>query len=111
MRNTLAKNNRQRIRIQLVESALYLLITLQLPAHIKIKHSSRSCGDPEARKRKGKCKEGKDIPEPEKEGTLDKERLGSLDIFASCGGLSQGLQQSGNSYCIIIAIFAIKHII
>ncbi|KAL1356188.1 hypothetical protein HN51_008170 [Arachis hypogaea] len=67
----------------------------QLPAHIKIKYSSGSSGDPGARKRKGKCKEGEVISEPAKEGTLDEKRLSTLDIFAGCGGLSQGLQQSG----------------
>ena len=74
-----------------------------MPAHIKIKYSSGNTGDAAARKRKGKCKEGESISEPEKGRTLDEKRLTTLDIFAGCGGLSEGLQQSGNFYYIIIA--------
>ena len=48
--------------------------------------------DSSLRKNKGKCKEGEDDLEAEK----SKENcLATLDIFAGCGGLSEGLQQSG----------------
>ncbi|KAF1899167.1 hypothetical protein Lal_00019289 [Lupinus albus] len=68
----------------------------KLPAHIKVKYSSAQTGDAAAIKRKGKSKEGESLPEPEKEmKTLDEKRLATLDIFAGCGGLSEGLQQSG----------------
>lgn len=29
-------------------------------------------------------------------GARDKSRLATLDVFAGCGGLSEGLQQAGN---------------
>ncbi|CAL0328676.1 unnamed protein product [Lupinus luteus] len=68
----------------------------KLPAHIKVKYSSAQKGDAAALKRKGKSKEGESVREPEKEmKTLDEKRLATLDIFAGCGGLSEGLQQSG----------------
>ncbi|XP_061364298.1 DNA (cytosine-5)-methyltransferase 1-like [Gastrolobium bilobum] len=67
----------------------------QLPAHIKVKYSSGNKDDA-ARKRKGKSKEGANISESDNETkTLDEKRLATLDIFAGCGGLSEGLQQSG----------------
>nr|KYP42268.1 DNA (cytosine-5)-methyltransferase 1B [Cajanus cajan] len=70
----------------------------KLPAHIKVKYSSGQTSDAAARKRKGKCKEGDGVPESDKEGkTLTEKRLATLDIFAGCGGLSQGLHQSGVS--------------
>ncbi|KAJ1383812.1 S-adenosyl-L-methionine-dependent methyltransferase [Sesbania bispinosa] len=75
----------------------------QLPAHIKVKYSSGYTADSAARKRKGKCKEGDSPSEPDKESkTSNEKRLATLDIFAGCGGLSEGLQQSGNlNYTII----------
>ncbi|KAL9324266.1 hypothetical protein ACSQ67_009123 [Phaseolus vulgaris] len=70
----------------------------KLPAHIKVKYSTGQTSDAAARKRKGKCKEGDDDSESSKEGkTLNEKRLATLDIFAGCGGLSQGLEQSGVS--------------
>jgi len=75
-----------------------------LPAHIKVKYSTGQTSDAAARKRKGKCKEGDDDSESSKEGkTLNEKRLATLDIFAGCGGLSQGLEQSGNLSYVIIA--------
>ncbi|KAK7251127.1 hypothetical protein RIF29_34055 [Crotalaria pallida] len=68
----------------------------KLPAHIKVKYSSGHTADAAARKRKGKSIEGENIPEPENgRKTSDEKRLATLDIFAGCGGLSEGLQQSG----------------
>lgn len=45
-------------------------------------------------KKKGKCKEGENDLDVDK---LKENRLATLDIFAGCGGLSEGLQQSGIS--------------
>ncbi|XP_027358721.1 DNA (cytosine-5)-methyltransferase 1-like [Abrus precatorius] len=70
----------------------------QLPAHTKVKYSSGHTADAAARKRKGKSKEGDSISESDKERkTSNEKRLATLDIFAGCGGLSEGLQQSGVS--------------
>ncbi|XP_050379658.1 DNA (cytosine-5)-methyltransferase 1-like [Argentina anserina] len=69
----------------------------QLPANIRVKYTTVS-GDTEARKRKGKCKEGEDVPEVEKQrDDSEHKRLATLDIFAGCGGLSEGLHQAGVS--------------
>jgi hypothetical protein len=71
-----------------------------LPAHIKVKYSSGHTADAAARKKKGKCKEGDSISEPDLERKSSNEnRLATLDIFAGCGGLSEGLHQSGNLNC------------
>jgi len=67
-----------------------------LPAHIKVKYSSGHTADAAARKKKGKCKEGDNISEPDLERkTSTEKRLATLDIFAGCGGLSEGLHQAG----------------
>ncbi|CAN0865136.1 DNA (cytosine-5)-methyltransferase 1 [Linum grandiflorum] len=69
----------------------------QLPAHTKLSYS-RASGDVAARKRKGKGKEIEideqvEKPKEESQGNL----LATLDIFAGCGGLSEGLRQAGVS--------------
>ncbi|PKI39705.1 hypothetical protein CRG98_039875, partial [Punica granatum] len=71
----------------------------QLPAHIKVRYSVETLGDDAAvRKRKGKCKEGEEDSELAKQTEASQQkRLSTLDIFAGCGGLSEGLQQSGAS--------------
>ncbi|KAI9215739.1 hypothetical protein POPTR_T046100v4 [Populus trichocarpa] len=71
----------------------------QLPAHIKSKFSAVSKdGDVASRKRKGKSKEGENDTEDDKQLEASPEyRLATLDIFAGCGGLSEGLQQAGVS--------------
>ncbi|KAJ4900746.1 DNA (cytosine-5)-methyltransferase 1 [Raphanus sativus] len=64
----------------------------QMPAHIKPKFSTIK-DDTLRRKLKGKGVEGKtDSDELPKEM-----RLATLDIFAGCGGMSKGLEQSGVS--------------
>ncbi|XP_057806538.1 DNA (cytosine-5)-methyltransferase 1B-like [Salvia miltiorrhiza] len=70
----------------------------QLPSHIKLQYSTGQLNDDATfRKKKGKCKEGEnDDKEPEKV-VSDEHRLTTLDIFAGCGGLSEGLEQSGTS--------------
>lgn len=69
-----------------------------MPAHIKIRYSAGNL-DSEAtcRKRKGKGKEGEtDMETDVQKGAGQENRLATLDIFAGCGGLSEGLQKSGN---------------
>ncbi|GAU28856.1 hypothetical protein TSUD_21930, partial [Trifolium subterraneum] len=74
----------------------------KLPAHIKVIYSSGHTTDAAARKKKGKSKKGDSISEPELEKrTSNEKRLATLDIFAGCGGLSEGLHQSepdGNAF-------------
>ncbi|KAM7528630.1 hypothetical protein LguiB_032040 [Lonicera macranthoides] len=71
-----------------------------LPVHIKLSPSKERVVDYAAnRKRKGKSIQGEndcDATE-QKEDTAPKNSLATLDIFAGCGGLSHGLQQSGAS--------------
>ncbi|XP_045814038.1 DNA (cytosine-5)-methyltransferase 1-like [Trifolium pratense] len=70
----------------------------KLPANIKVKYSSGHTAEAAARKKKGKCREGDSISEPDLERkTSNDKRLSTLDIFAGCGGLSEGLHQSGVS--------------
>ncbi|CAL5329866.1 unnamed protein product [Camellia sinensis] len=69
----------------------------QLPAHIKLTPSKeRVVDDATIRKKKGKCKEGGSGFDEQKDASSSN-RLATLDIFAGCGGLSEGLQKSGVS--------------
>eukprot|EP01018_Ginkgo_biloba_P000890 Gb_34186 [translate_table: standard] len=77
----------------------------QLPANIKF-NSSKLMGDQKGKshldettnvKRKGKTIEGNQTPEEISEASRD-HCLSTLDIFAGCGGLSEGLQNSGVSF-------------
>ncbi|KAL3524578.1 hypothetical protein ACH5RR_012950 [Cinchona calisaya] len=72
----------------------------QMPSQIKLIYSSRNHSDDDdaRRKKKGKCKEGENDLGVEKLNLTSEENyLTTLDIFAGCGGLSEGLQQSGVS--------------
>ncbi|KAK9287513.1 hypothetical protein L1049_015934 [Liquidambar formosana] len=72
----------------------------QLPAHIElISSKERAIDDAAYRKKMEKCKEGKiDNDDVDKQNNgSHKNHLATLDIFAGCGGLSEGLQQSGVS--------------
>ncbi|KAI8532023.1 hypothetical protein RHMOL_Rhmol11G0180800 [Rhododendron molle] len=67
----------------------------QLPANIKLSPSkSKVVDDAMNRKKKGKCIEGEDGLDEKKEAS-SANCLATLDIFAGCGGLSEGLQKSG----------------
>ncbi|KAK2661888.1 hypothetical protein Ddye_000462 [Dipteronia dyeriana] len=68
----------------------------QLPANIKLNLlKERVVSDAIKRKKKGKIKEGEHQDEIAKE--VNKKRLATLDIFAGCGGLSNGLERAGVS--------------
>ncbi|KAK1311398.1 DNA (cytosine-5)-methyltransferase 1B [Acorus calamus] len=70
----------------------------QLPASVKLRTSETAIQDATLRKKKGKCKEGEadENIDPLHNKNQEK-RLATLDIFAGCGGLSEGLQKSGVS--------------
>ncbi|KAH9684618.1 DNA (cytosine-5)-methyltransferase 1B [Citrus sinensis] len=70
-----------------------------LPPHIKTSVLKERVSDDTAyRKINGKCKEEKHDGAVDKQtDAVHKNRLATLDIFASCGGLSDGLQQAGVS--------------
>lgn len=69
----------------------------QLPGHIKLKYSSGKLEDDDAlRKKKGKSSEGENNSEVKTRHEASQGKsLATLDIFAGCGGLSEGLQLSG----------------
>ncbi|CAH8337110.1 unnamed protein product [Eruca vesicaria subsp. sativa] len=70
----------------------------QLPLNIKPKFSTIKDDDALLRKKKGKGIESETDSSIDKPGEVPKEmRLATLDIFAGCGGLSQGLEQAGVS--------------
>lgn len=76
--------------------------------HIKLRYSSGSpASEPASRKKKGKCKEGEDDLEVQ---ASQQDRLATLDIFAGCGGLSEGLQQSGISIILCSVYFFINFV-
>ncbi|KAG8364016.1 hypothetical protein BUALT_Bualt19G0082400 [Buddleja alternifolia] len=65
----------------------------QLPSNINLRYSAGKLNDgATSRKNKGKCKEGEIDSEFIKQ---NESRLTTLDIFAGCGGLSEGLEKSG----------------
>ncbi|XP_063936532.1 DNA (cytosine-5)-methyltransferase 1A isoform X1 [Daucus carota subsp. sativus] len=65
----------------------------QLPPNIKLRYSAvKGAHVSSLRKNKGKCKEGEDDLDSLKSKV---NCLATLDIFAGCGGLSEGLQKSG----------------
>ncbi|KAH9750476.1 hypothetical protein KPL71_013904 [Citrus sinensis] len=72
---------------------------INLPPHIKTSVLKERVADDTAyRKINGKCKEEKHDGAVDKQtDAVHKNRLATLDIFAGCGGLSDGLQQAGVS--------------
>nr|ACX83569.1 DNA methyltransferase [Hieracium piloselloides] len=71
----------------------------QLPVNIKLSPPKETPANEAAiRKRKGKSKEGEDDVEmTENKDSVSKIILKTLDIFAGCGGLSEGLTKAGAS--------------
>ncbi|KAL1104201.1 hypothetical protein V6Z11_D04G050300 [Gossypium hirsutum] len=71
----------------------------QLPAQVKLRYSTGIVDNEIAyQKKKGKGKQEESELEVEKQQEAYQEnRLATLDIFAGCGGLSEGLHQSGVS--------------
>ena len=65
----------------------------------------REVDDSAYRKTKGKYKEEENnfYDTDIKTYTYHKNRLATLDIFAGCGGLSEGLQQAGNLFWFSLA--------
>ena len=98
-----------------MESESYsYLICGQLPAHVKLRYSARKeVDDAATRKKKGKGKEGENDLEVERQvNAFHENRLATLDIFAGCGGLSEGLHLSGNlSYILICYLHHAKDLI
>ena len=71
----------------------------QLPANIKLTYSTRKALDAAAaRKRKGKGTVEDDLEVERQKTAFQENCLATLDIFAGCGGLSEGLQQSGEPF-------------
>ncbi|WOK98331.1 DNA (cytosine-5)-methyltransferase 1B-like [Canna indica] len=72
----------------------------QLPAHVKVTSLTGKADLAASRKNKGKGKCVDDLQDSSgKWNDVPREnRLATLDIFAGCGGLSEGLQRSGASY-------------
>ncbi|KAL2928901.1 hypothetical protein RDABS01_034312 [Bienertia sinuspersici] len=66
----------------------------QLPSNVKL---SSLVDASISRIKKGKSKEGEDDETVKQKDESLKKRLATLDIFAGCGGLSEGLEQSGVS--------------
>ncbi|KAL4556199.1 hypothetical protein LXL04_038842 [Taraxacum kok-saghyz] len=70
----------------------------QIPVNIKLSPPKETAANEAAiRKRKGKSKEGEsDVDKTENnENSASKNLLATLDIFAGCGGLSEGLTKAG----------------
>ena len=74
-----------------------------MPAHIKLRFSTGNLdSDAASRKKKGKSVEVEHELEVQRQREASQEKcLATLDIFAGCGGLSEGLQQSGSYYFFI----------
>lgn len=68
----------------------------QLPVNVKLSSLKDNMVDKTAsEKKKGKGKEDDMYVPADEKHALAKDRLATLDIFAGCGGLSEGLEQSG----------------
>lgn len=68
--------------------------TKQLPSNVRL---DSLVDESMSRKKKGKGKEGEDDETVKQKDESLKQRLATLDIFSGCGGLSEGLEQSGVS--------------
>ncbi|KAK8921992.1 DNA (cytosine-5)-methyltransferase 1A [Platanthera zijinensis] len=72
----------------------------QLPANSKLWTTVRRSSNSSIKKKKGKekCEEGQQTERNLWKDLPQENRLATLDIFAGCGGLSEGLQQSGATF-------------
>ncbi|XP_058090030.1 DNA (cytosine-5)-methyltransferase 1B-like [Magnolia sinica] len=71
----------------------------QLPASVKLRSlTGKAVHGTVSRKDKGKCKEGEINASDQQQDAPQENRLATLDIFAGCGGLSEGLQRAGVSF-------------
>ncbi|XP_020578797.1 DNA (cytosine-5)-methyltransferase 1B-like [Phalaenopsis equestris] len=71
----------------------------QLPSNSKLWATIRSTLNPcKMKKGKEKCEEGQQTERNMWKELPQENRLATLDIFAGCGGLSEGLQQSGATF-------------
>ncbi|KAF9613807.1 hypothetical protein IFM89_011976 [Coptis chinensis] len=72
----------------------------QLPGNVKLRFATgKTVPDAASRKKKGKGIEGEsesDVVDSDRQ-EVSVDRLATLDIFAGCGGLSEGLEKSGVS--------------
>ncbi|KAL3500002.1 hypothetical protein ACH5RR_039095 [Cinchona calisaya] len=70
----------------------------QMPSHIKLRYSpTKLSNDHDYMKKRGKCKGENDLGVEKLKLAFQENCLATLDIFSGCGGLSEGLQQSGVS--------------
>lgn len=79
-----------------------------MPSHIKLRFSpSKYQRGYDSRKKKGKSKEGENEVRNE---TLNEtsDKLSTLDIFAGCGGMSEGLRKSGKFDFLVLFFFVVK---
>ena len=89
------------MRALFLNNRYIILFCMQLPAHFKLMFQTRKAADKNKlrkNKRKARCTGEKELSNG-CGGIGRKVRLASLDIFAGCGGLSEGLQQSGKLHC------------
>uniref|UniRef100_A0A803KRA2 DNA (cytosine-5-)-methyltransferase n=1 Tax=Chenopodium quinoa TaxID=63459 RepID=A0A803KRA2_CHEQI len=64
----------------------------QLPSNVRL---NSMIDESMSRRKKGKAIEGEDDEPVKQKGESLKKQLATLNIFAGCGGLSEGLEQSG----------------
>lgn len=72
--------------------------SLQLPGNVKLV----STDDESMSRKKGKGKQIEDDELIKSKDESPETRLATLDIFAGCGGLSEGLEQSGNLITLLL---------
>lgn len=88
-----------------------MLFCQQLPANVNLSFSTDNT-IPASRKGKGKCKQGESDPSDLNLSVAFQEnRLTTLDIFAGCGGLSEGLQKSSNHFSSLPVFIQFKDFI
>lgn len=85
-----------------------VFLCMQLPSNSKLWSTIRTAPNPSTKKKgKEKCEEGQQMGRHLWKDLPQENRLATLDIFAGCGGLSEGLQQSGNIFNCSPVIFLI----